>query len=55
MGGLLALKKRLKQQDGQLVIAGANHSVVEVFRMVGFDVMFINHPDVASAVGALNG
>lgn len=55
MGSLLALQKRLKLQEGQLIIAGANRSVAEVFRMVGFDMLFHIHPDVASAVGSLNG
>jgi anti-sigma B factor antagonist len=55
MGGLLSLHKRLKQRDGQLVISGLNRSVAEVFRMVGFDVVFATFPDVSTAVNSYKG
>jgi anti-anti-sigma regulatory factor len=36
-----------------LVITGLNRSVTEVFRMVGFDVIFRTFPDVDEASRAL--
>ena len=50
MGVLLSLQKRLKERDGQVVIAGLNRSVAEVFRMVGFDLVFVTFPGVDEAV-----
>jgi len=53
MGALLSVQKRLKQQDGQLFLAGLNRPVREVFQMVGFDVVFVTYTDVSSAVQSL--
>lgn len=53
MGSLLSLQKRLKKRDGNLVLAGLNRPVTEVFQMVGFDVVFLTFPDVQSAVDSL--
>ena len=50
MGVLLSVQKILKQRDGQLVIAGLNRSVAEVFRMVGFDLVFVTFAGVDEAV-----
>jgi anti-sigma B factor antagonist len=50
MGVLLSVQKILKQRDGQLVISGLNRSVAEVFRMVGFDLVFVTFPNVDEAV-----
>jgi anti-sigma B factor antagonist len=53
MGSLLSLQKHIKERDGELVITGLNRSVTEVFRMVGFDVIFRTFPDVDEALRAL--
>jgi len=53
MGALLSLQKRVQQRNGRLVIAGMNRSVSEVFRMIGFDMVFAIHPDARRAVESL--
>ena len=55
MAALLSLQKRLAIRDGKLVLAGLNRSILEIFRMVGFDVVFETYPDVPRAVAALGG
>ena len=37
MGVLLAVQKRLAQSRGNLVLAGLNRAIQEIFKMVGFD------------------
>lgn len=53
MGTLLSIQKILKERGGRMAIAGANRSVLEVFRMVGFDLVFLLQPDEASAIRSL--
>ena len=53
MGALLSLQKRVAQKQGTLALAGLNRAVQDVFRMVGFDVVFVTYPDVAQAISAL--
>jgi len=53
MGTLLSLQKRVQQRDGRLVIAGLHRSVAEVFRMIGFDMVFAIHPDARRAAESL--
>jgi anti-sigma B factor antagonist len=54
MGALLGLQKRVAQGNGRLILAGQSRAVREVFRMVGFDLVFEVQPDVPRAVAALN-
>lgn len=53
LGSLLTLQKQVQQRGGRLVIAALNRSVAEVFRMVGFDLVFATHPDAEQAVHSL--
>ena len=53
MGGLLSLQKQVQQRSGQLVVASLNRSVAEVFRMIGFDMVFPTYPDAEQAVNSL--
>lgn len=53
MAALLSLQKRTSQQKGKIVIAGLSRPVQEVFRMVGFDVVFETFRDVQEAVAAI--
>jgi len=53
MGALLSLQKGVQQRKGRLVICGLNRSVAEVFRMVGFDVVFATFPDAGAASRSL--
>lgn len=52
MGSLLALRKLLAQQQGELVLAGMNRSVREIFSMVGFDVIFRTYAQLDQAVSS---
>ena len=54
MSALLSLQKGFEKRDGELVLAGLNPSVNEVFRMVGFDVLFRTFPDVTTAAGSFD-
>jgi anti-sigma B factor antagonist len=53
MAALLALHKGVLERGGQLVLAGIKRPILEIFRMVGFDVIFGLHPDIDSAVEAV--
>jgi len=53
MGALLSVHKRIRERGGEIALAGLNRSVSEVFHMVGFDVLFMIHPDVSAAIEAL--
>jgi anti-anti-sigma factor len=53
MAALLSLQKRAAQRRGKVVLACLNRPVEEVFRMVGFDVVFEVYRDVPKAVAAL--
>jgi anti-sigma B factor antagonist len=51
-GGLRCLVsawRKAKQQDGNLVLAGLNGRLQEVFSMVGFDKVFQIYPDYQTA------
>lgn len=52
MGALLALQKRVAERGGRIALAGVNRAVQEVFRMVGFDVIFPTYPDAAAAAAS---
>jgi anti-sigma B factor antagonist len=53
MSALLSIQKHLQQHHGEIVLAALNRSVLEVFRMVGFDLVFRNHPTVDEALESL--
>ena len=53
MAALLSLQKRASQQQGKIVIAGLRRPVQEVFRMVGFDVVFETFREVQEAIAAI--
>jgi len=55
MRALLSIKKHIVQRNGKLVLAGLNRPARDIFRMVGFDVVFLICPDVPQAVAALKG
>lgn len=53
MAMLLVRGKRLRQQDGQLVIANASSRVLEVLALAGFNELFSVYPTIEDAVEAL--
>lgn len=56
MGSLLAVQKELvDRRRGAFALTGLQRNVLEVFRMIGFDVIFVFRPDVATAVAAVRG
>ncbi len=55
MGALLAVQRNLEKRGGRLALAGLSRPIQEVFRMIGFDMVFPIHPDVAAAVADLGG
>jgi anti-sigma B factor antagonist len=55
MASLLSVHKRLKARGGELYIAGLNQAIMEIFRMVGFDVVFKTFQDVPQALTAVRG
>ena len=54
LGTLLPLQKRLQANGGDLVVAGLSRPVMEVFRMVGFDIVFPTYADVDEAILSLD-
>jgi len=55
MGSLLAVQRALEKRGGRLALAGLSRQILEVFQMIGFDMVFPIHPDVAAAVADLGG
>ena len=56
MGALLSLRKELvEKRRGAFALAGLPRGVHEMFRMIGFDVIFTIRPDVATAIAAIRG
>jgi len=53
MGVLLSAHRAIEDAGGRLAIAGPTRPVLEVFRMVGFDMIFRIHPDVPAALPAV--
>ena len=53
MGALLSIQKRARERGGEVVLAGLRRAVMDLFRMVGFDVMFVCLPDTARGVARL--
>ena len=56
MGALLAIQREVvERRRGAFALAGLHRNILEVFRMVGFDTIFLFHPDAPTAVAALGG
>lgn len=56
MGALLSIHRAIvEERKGRFALARPGRSVKEMFRMVGFDVVFVFHADLASAVAAVKG
>lgn len=52
MATLLTLQKTVTERGGRFALAGLNRAIMEIFTMVGFDVVFRIHPDVPQAITA---
>lgn len=55
-GGLRSLVstwRKVKLEDGNLVLCGLNERLQEIFSMIGFDKVFKIYPSIESAIGAL--
>jgi anti-sigma B factor antagonist len=50
MGALLSLKKKARENEGDLFLAGLQPSIREIFQVIGFDVVFKLFPDAEEAV-----
>jgi anti-anti-sigma factor len=53
LGGLLSVQKRVAERGGKVVLAALHRAVADIFRMVGFDVVFVTYPDLPRALAAL--
>jgi anti-sigma B factor antagonist len=53
LGALLSIQKRMAERGGKLVLASVNRAVHDIFRMVGFDVVFLTYVDLPRALAAL--
>src|SRR5215831_14618076 len=53
LGVLLTIQKRLAERGGKVVLAAVNRAVHDIFRMVGFDVVFLTYHDLPKALQAL--
>ncbi len=53
MGALLSVQKRMAERGGAVVLAGLSRAVSDIFRMVGFDVVFVCVPDVERGIRRL--
>lgn len=54
MGVLLSLKKKARENGGDLVLAGLRPAIHEIFQMIGFDTVFKIFPDTSTAVRDFN-
>jgi len=50
MGALLPIAKRLRGRGGEFAVAGLNRPVMEVFRMVGFDLILATFDELEAAL-----
>ena len=53
LGALLSIQKRTADRGGRIVLASVNRAVHDIFRMVGFDVVFHTYVDLPRALAAL--
>lgn len=53
MTALLALNKHAASRGGRLYITGLNRAIMDIFRMVGFDVVFNICDDLPQAVSRI--
>jgi anti-sigma B factor antagonist len=54
MGVLLSLKKKARDNGGDLLLAGLRPAIHEIFQMIGFDTVFKIFPDVPAALQDFN-
>ncbi|MBD3868324.1 MAG: STAS domain-containing protein [Acidobacteria bacterium] len=54
MGVLLSLKKKARENGGDLALAGLRPAIHEIFQMIGFDTVFKIFPDTSAAVRDFN-
>ena len=54
MGVLLSLKKKARESQGDLFLAGLRPAIREIFQVIGFDTIFTILPDVPAAVRKFN-
>jgi len=54
MGVLLSLKKKARDNGGDLLMAGLRPAIQEIFQMIGFDTVFKIFTDVPSAMQDFN-
>ncbi len=47
---LVSAWRRARERDGDVVLSGLQPRIVEIFEMVGFDMLFEIHPDLATAL-----
>ena len=53
MGVLLSVSRSVEARKGAIALCGLRRPVLEVFRMVGVDLVIPIHPDRAAAVASL--
>lgn len=49
---LVAAWRRAREEDGDLILCGLQPRIVEIFEMVGFDMLFTVYPDLDTALTA---
>lgn len=47
---LVACWRRAREQSGDVVLSGLQPRIIEIFEMVGFDMLFQIHPDLTTAL-----
>ncbi len=50
MGVLLSLKKKARENKGDLFLSGLRPAILEIFQVIGFDTVFQIFPDVPAAI-----
>ena len=50
MGVLLSLKKKARENQGDLFLSGLRPAIREIFQVIGFDTVFQIFPDVPAAI-----
>ena len=54
MGILLSLKKKARENGGDLFLVGLRPAIHEIFQMIGFDAVFKIFPDIPAAIQDFN-
>jgi len=53
MASLLSIQKRQVEAGGSFALAGLAQPVLEIFNMIGFDIVFKTYADVPQAITAI--